>query len=109
MTPRFGKIPTPLEVVDAGLDSAAEIVQLPARLESSLATATQHTAEKVKAAIDKPKNYSEVPAPPGTVMEGGLDAAASLAGGVVEGISGIFNAVQQTGEGVKKQLDQLVR
>ena len=96
-------------MVDAGLDSVAEVIQLPARLGSSLANTAQQTAQRVQAAIDKPKNYSEVPAPPGTVMEGGLDAAAGLAGGVVEGISGVFSAVQQTGEGVKRQLDQLVR
>ena len=89
-------------MVDAGLDSVAEVTQLPARLGSNLATATQQTAQRIQAAIDKPKNYSEVPEPPGTVLEGGLDAAASLAEGAVEGISGIFNAGQQTGEGVKK-------
>lgn len=55
-------------------------IQLPARLGSNLATATQQTAQRIQAAIDKPKNYSEVPALPGTVMEGGLDGAVSMAG-----------------------------
>ena len=109
MTPRFGKIPTPFEVLDAGLDSVAEVLQLPARLGGNLAMAGQRAADRVRGAIDKPKNSSEAPAPPGVVAEGGLDAAAALAGGVVESVGSVFESLQQTGEGVKSQLDHLVR
>lgn len=105
----FGRIPSPLEVVDAGLDSIAEIVQFPARVGSELAASAQHTAAGVKGAVDQPKNYAEIPAPPDVVVNGALEAASSLAGGIIEGVTGIFGAVQETGLGVKGQIDSLVR
>ena len=70
MTPRFGKIPTPRQVLNAGLDSAAEVLQLPARLGSNLSMAGQRAADRVRVAIDKPKNYSDAPAPRSVVVEG---------------------------------------
>jgi hypothetical protein len=105
----FGKVPTPLEVADAGLDTVAEVLQLPARAGSNLFTTGQRTAERIKTAIDRPKEFSQVPAPPDVVLEGGLDVISGAASGVVEGVSGIFDAVQKTGEGVRRQIDGLVR
>lgn len=109
MTRLFGRIPSPLEVVDAGLDSVAEVAQFPARALSHVASSTQHAAEGVKAGIDQPKNYSEIPAPPDVIVNGGLEAASKLAGGVIEGVSGVFDSIQETGMGVKGQIDALVR
>ena len=105
----FGRIPSPLEILDAGLDSVAEVIQLPARLGANLGTAAQHTAQTLQGAVDKPKNYAEIPAPPDVVAGGGLDAVAGVAGGIVEGVSGVFQAIQETGNGIKGQLDQLVK
>ena len=105
----LGKIPTPLEVVDAGLDTVAEVVQLPARVGSNLFNTGQKTADRIKTAVDKPKEYAQVPAPPDVVLEGGLDLVAGAASGVVEGIGGIFDALQKTGEGVRRQIDGLIR
>jgi hypothetical protein len=105
----LGKVPTPLEVVDAGLDTVAEVIQLPARAGSNLFNTGQRTADRIKAAIDRPKDYAQVPAPPDVLLEGGLDALSGAASGVVEGIGGIFDAVQKTGEGVRRQIDGLIR
>lgn len=105
----FGKIPSPLEVLDAGLDAVAEVVQFPARLGSELAASVQHTAAGVKGAVDQPKNYAEIPAPPDVVVNGALEAVSSVAGGVIEGVTGVLDAFQQTGLGVKGQIDTLVK
>lgn len=105
----LGRIPTPLEVVDAGLDSVAEVVQLPARVGSKVFMSGQQTAERVNQAIGRPKEYAEVPAPPDVILQGGLDAVTGLASGVADGIGGVFDALQQTGEGIKRQLDALIR
>ena len=105
----LGKVPTPLEVVDAGLDTVAEVVQLPARVGSKVFTSGQQTADRINQAIGRPKDYAEAPAPPDVILQGGLDAATGLASGVVEGIGGVFDALRQTGEGVKHQLDSLIR
>ncbi len=107
--PRFGKIPTPLEVVDAGLDSVAEVVQLPARLMANLGQSGVTTAQGIKSAIDGPKNQAEIPASPDVVIQGALNSVTSVAAGVVDGISKTVQSVQETGEGVKAQLDQLLR
>ncbi len=105
----LGKIPTPLEVVDAGLDTVAEVVQLPARAGSNLFMSGQKATDRIKSAIDKPKEYSQAPAPPDVVLQGGLDVVAGAASGVVEGIGGIFDALQKTGEGVRRQIDGLIK
>ena len=105
----FGKVPTPLEVADAGLDTVAEVLQLPARAGANLFTTGQRTADRIRTAIDRPKQHAEVPAPPDVVLQGGLDALSGAASGVVEGIGGIFDAVQKTGEGVRREIDGLVR
>ena len=105
----LGKLPTPLEIVDAGLDTVAEVVQLPARAGSNLFNSGQKATDRIKAAIDKPKEYAQAPAPPDVVLEGGLDVVAGAASGVVEGVGGLFDAVQKTGEGIRRQIDSLVR
>lgn len=105
----FGKIPSPLELADAVLDSVAEVVQLPARVAGNVTGAIQHGAEGIKQGIDKPKAQAQVPATPDVIIQGGLDAAAGAAQGVVEGVSGVFKAVQETGEGVRRQLESLRR
>ena len=107
--PRFPKIPTPLELVDAGLDSVAEVAALPARLLDNLAGTVQQTAKGIEAGINRPKNAGGVPASPDQIIGGALDIANAVAGGVVQGINGVLKSVQQTGEGVKGQIDTLVR
>lgn len=105
----FGRIPSPLEVLDAGLDSVAEVVKLPARLGANIGIAAQSTAQKIGSGVDKPKDYAEIPAPPDVVAGGALDVVTGVAGGVVETVGGVLGAIQATGEGIKSQLDQLVR
>ncbi len=107
--PRFPKVPTPLEGVDAGLDVVAEVVTLPARVAASLGHTIEQTAQGVGRAIAKPKDAGPVPAPPDVIVGGALEAATSIAGGVVDGITGVVGAFQQTGEGVKAQIDALVK
>lgn len=107
--PKFGQIPTPLELVDAGLDSVAEVVKLPARLMANLGQSGVTTAQGISAAIDGPKNQSEIPASPDVVIQGALNTVTSVAGGVVDGIQKGVQSVQETGEGVKSQLDQLLK
>ncbi|KKK78587.1 hypothetical protein LCGC14_2842060, partial [marine sediment metagenome] len=43
--PRFPRIPTPLELADAALDSAAEVVLVVPRVVSSLAHTVEQTAQ----------------------------------------------------------------
>lgn len=109
MTQRFPAVPSPLEVADAALDSVAELIQVVPRAGAAVGQAGVEMAQGIKAAIDKPKNQSEVPATPDVVISGALDTVNAVVGGVAKGVSGVFGAIQETGEGIKGQLDQLVR
>ena len=105
----LGKLPSPLELADTVLDSVAEVVQLPARVAANVTGAIQHGAEGIKQGIEKPKAQAQIPATPDVVIQGGLDAAAGAAQGIVEAAGGVFKAVQDTGEGVRRQLEGLRR
>ena len=107
--PRFGKIPTPLEVADAGLDSVAELFKFPSRLMANLGQSGITTAQGISSAIDMPKNQAEIPASPDIVIQGAISTVTSVASGVVDGITKGVLSVQETGEGVKGQLDQLLK
>lgn len=109
MMQRFPKIPTPLEIADAGLDTVAEVAALPARLLNNLAGTVQQTAQGIEAGINRPKNAGGVPASPDQIIGGALDVANAVLGGAVSGINGVLKAVQDTGQGVKGQIDTLVR
>lgn len=109
MLPRLGNIPTPLEVVDSALDNVAELVQLPFRAGKNVSTATAGAFGGVKSALDRPKEYAEVPAPPDVVVRGALEGVASIGGGVVEAVTGVFGAVKETGDGVKRHVDDLIK
>ena len=105
----FGRIPSPLEVVDVVVDSVAEVVELPARALSNVAGAGEHAFAGVKKAIDLPKDTPEIPPPPGTVVQGGVNVLASAGSGIFEGVGGVFKAVQDTAEGIKGDIDRLMR
>ena len=107
--PRFPRIPTPLELADAALDSAAEVVLVVPRVVSSLAHTVEQTAQGLGQAISKPKDMAAVPAPPDAVIGVGFDAAGALVNGVMTGITGVVDAVKKTGDGVKAQIDPLIR
>ena len=105
----LGRVPTPLEVADTGLDTVAEVVQLPARVGSNLFGAGQRTLDRISAAIEQPKATADVPAPPDVVLRGGLAAVSGAASGVVEGIGGVFDAFQKTADGVRRHIDGLIK
>ncbi len=103
------KIPTPLEIADAALDSVAEVAQFPARLVGNVAAASQQGARSVEAAIAKPKDVAAVPAPPDVIVSGAADAVSGVANAAISGVTGVFKSVTDTGEGVKRQIDALIK
>jgi hypothetical protein len=105
----LGKVPSPLEIAGAGLDTVAEVIQLPGRAVGNVLSAGQGAVSRVVGAVDRPKSYSDIPAPPDVVVEGALDAVTGVASGVIEGVSGVFSAIQDTGDGVRRNLDRIVR
>ncbi|MDP3063427.1 MAG: hypothetical protein Q8O40_09500 [Chloroflexota bacterium] len=109
MLPGLGKVPTPLEVVDSLLDNVGDLVKLPARVGTKTLTAGAEAFSGVKSALDRPTEYADVPAPPDVVVQGAVDGLASIGGGVVKGITGIFDGLKETGDAVKGNLDALIK
>lgn len=109
VSPRFPKLPTPLEVGDGVLDTVAEVLQLPGRVVGAVGGAIQGSASAVNAGIRKPQDYAEVPAPPDVILSGVIDAATGVVSQVVGGVTGAIDAFRQTGEGVQRQVNELVK
>lgn len=105
----LGRIPSPLQGADALLDIFAELAQFPARAGSNAAGAIQGALQGVKTGIDLPKNAAGIPADPGTVVNGGLTGAAAIGQGVAGVFNGVVQAATETGNGVKSQIDALIR
>jgi hypothetical protein len=105
----LGKVPSPLEIVGGGLDTVAEVVQFPGRAARNVLGAGQGALDRVVGAVDRPKGYGDIPAPPDVVAEGALDAVTGVASSIVEGVGGLFTAVQDTGDGIKRNIDRVVR
>lgn len=107
MQDRFPKVPTPLAVADAGLDSVAEIIQLPGRVIGSLAGGVKAAADGFNAGIARPTSGA-APATPDVVISGVVQAATGLVNGVVGAVTGAIQAVVQTGEGVRREVEGIV-
>jgi hypothetical protein len=105
----LGKVPSPLEIAGTGADTVAEVVQLPGRAVSNILGAGQGIVDGIVRAVERPKSYADIPAPPDVVVEGALDAVTGVGSGIIEGVSGVFQAVQDTGDGVRRNLDRIVR
>ena len=91
------------------VDAVAEVVELPARALHNVAGAGEHAFAGVKSAIDMPKDSPSIPPAPGTVVQGGISVLASAGSGVVEGAGGVFKAFQDTADGIKGDIDRLIK
>jgi hypothetical protein len=105
----LSRVPSPLEIAGGGLDTVAEVVQLPGRAVGNVLGAGERAVGQVVGAIERPKGYGDMPAPPDVVVEGALDAVTGVASSVIEGVGGVFNAVQDTGDGIRRNIDRVVR
>ena len=107
MARRLGQLPTPLEVVDAGADVVNQIFRAPARIVGNAAGAMSLAAKNVEADIARPADYSEIPPPPGVLVEPVLSGAAHIAEGVLSTIKGGVDGLVQTADGVLREVRQL--
>lgn len=106
---RFGKIPGPLEVVDIGLDSIAEVAKLPARFGGNILGAGAKVFHDVGAAIDISAKQGDTPPPPGKLVETGLGMVDGVVGGVLSAVGGAFDALKDTGDGLRQQVGRITR
>lgn len=104
---RFPKVPTPLALADAGLDSVAVVIMLPGRVISSLAGGVQQAADGFNAGVARPTSGA-APATPDVVFSGLIQAGTGVINGLVGAITGAINDFVATGEGVRREVEQIV-
>lgn len=104
-----GNIPSPMEVVDAALDSVGEVLLLGPRMAANLGQSVAATARKIEGDIRQPIDEGGIPASPGTVISGGIGVVVDVVSGGVNVVGEGLESIRQTADGVKGQLDALVR
>lgn len=107
MGDRFPKIPTPLAVADAGLDSVAVVIQLPGRVISSLAGGVKAAADGFNAGVARPTSGA-APATPDVVISGAIQAGTGVVNGLIGAVTGAIADLVATGEGVRREVEQVV-
>lgn len=102
-------VPSPLEVVDAVLDTVGEVALLPTRLVGGVAQSIADTAKGVEREIRKPIDEAEIPASPGKIIEGAIGVVTEGVSGAVNTVGQALDSVKRTADGVRGQVDALTR
>lgn len=108
MVNRFGKIPTPLEVADTVADVGNQLFCTPARVIGDSLIQAGQTFKNLEADISKPREYAEIPPPPGVLVEPAVSGVSHIVEGVIGTIKGAFDGVQKTADGIRHEVSQLV-
>lgn len=109
MNGRLGKLPTPLEVGDTAADVANQVFSAPARILGNALSAAGQTFKNLESDIAKPREYAEIPPPPDVLAEPAVSGVSHIVEGAIGAIKAAVDGVLQTADGVRKELQQLVR
>lgn len=108
MVNRLGKIPTPLEVVDAAADVANQVFATPARVMGNSLTRAGQAFKDLEADISKPREYAEIPPPPDVLVEPAVSGVSHIIDGAIGTAKGAVDGVLKTVDGIRKEVSQLV-
>lgn len=109
MPNRFGKIPTPLEVVDTVADVANQVFSTPARVAGNALTQAGQTFKNLEGDIARPRQYAEIPPPPDVLVEPAVSGVSHIVEGAIATVKGAVDGVVQTADGIRSEVTQLVR
>lgn len=109
MQNRFGKIPTPLEGVDTVADLVNQVVRTPFRVIGNALGAAGQAAKNIEADIAKPADVSEIPPPPDVVVGSAISGVTHVVEGALNTAKGVVDGIVATGEGLKREVDQMMR
>ena len=109
MPPQFGKIPTPLEVVDTAADVVNQVFSAPARIFGNALSQAGQTFKNLESDIAKPREYAEIPPPPDVLVEPAVSGVSHIVEGAIGTVKGAVDGVLQTADGVRKEVSQLIR
>jgi len=102
------KIPTPLEAVDTVADLANQVARTPFRVIGNALSEAGQAAKNIEGDIGKPADYAEIPPPPDVLVGSVIDGVAHAVNGVISTVKGAVDGVIQTGDGLKREIDQVV-
>lgn len=108
MMNRMGKIPTPLEAVDTVADLANQVVRTPWRLLGNVLTNAGQAAKNIESDIAQPADYAEIPPPPDVLVGSVFSGMGHAVEGAVNTVKGGIDAVVQTGEGIRREINQFI-
>ena len=108
MPNRFGKIPTPLEAVDTVADLANQVARTPFRVVGNALTNAGQALKNIESDIAKPADYAEIPPPPDVLVGSVISGVSHAVEGVINTVKGAVDGVLQTGDGIKREIEQVV-
>ncbi len=104
----FGKIPTPLEAVDTVADLANQVARTPFRVAGNALTNAGQALKNIESDIAKPADYAEIPPPPDVLVGSVVSGVSHAVEGVINTVKGAVDGVLQTGDGIKREIEQIV-
>ena len=108
MPNRLGNLPTPLEVVDTVADMANQVVRTPFRVGGNALMAAGQTLKNIEMDVAKPADYSEIPPPPDLIVGSAISGVSHAVQGVINTAKGAVQGVVDTGDGLRREVEQLV-
>jgi len=105
---RLGKIPTPLEGVDTVADLVNQVARTPFRVAGNALTAAGQALKNIESDIAKPADQAEIPPSPDVLVGSVMSGISHAVEGVVNTVKGAVDGVVQTGDGIRKEIQQIV-
>lgn len=102
------KIPTPLEAVDTVADLANQVVRTPFRVAGNVLTTAGQALKNIEGDIAKPADYAEIPPPPDVLVGSIISGATHAVEGVLNTAKSAVDAVTAAGDGIRRELQQVV-
>lgn len=107
--PLLGKVPTPLELGDTVADVANQVACTPLRVVGNMTEAASRMAKNLEADMARPREYAEIPPPPDVLIEPVFSGVSHIVQGVMGVVKGGIDGVVETVEGIRREVDTLVR
>ncbi len=108
MVNRIGKIPTPLEAVDTVADLANQVARTPFRVVGNALSAAGQAAKAIESDIARPADAAEIPPSPDVLIGSVISGATHLVEGVLGTVKGAVDGVIETGDGLRRELQQFM-
>jgi len=104
----LGKLPTPLEAVDTLADLANQVARTPFRVVGNALTAAGQTFKNIESDLARPADYAEIPPPPDVLVGSVISGVSHLVQGALNTAKGAVEGVVETGDGLRKEIQQMV-